>query len=200
MPFERRSAEPARLTFDRCCLDLDSSRLYLQHCLGRTVAELDTSATSELDHDGTAWVDALMPSSQDLQPFEAEVLERSQTLKLRSLSKTALRKDHMRFLHSLGFRIISEAFSRVPAIQTLVLFVSVMASDGATGRNVRQLRYSVRVPRAGWSELNFKELEHLDPVSCLGTFDMLRNMTKTGIFKPVSPHLRSADSLPENHL
>lgn len=46
---------------------------------------------------------------------------------------------------------------------------------------------SVNVSRADWLQLNFHGLTAVDVVEALARFDCRRNMTSTGIFKPIEP-------------
>jgi len=45
----------------------------------------------------------------------------------------------------------------------------------------------VRVGREAWSEINFEMLPMIDVVEALAQFDLRRNMSKTGVFKPIEP-------------
>ena len=47
--------------------------------------------------------------------------------------------------------------------------------------------YSVRVERDLWSRLAFGNLKGLDIVEALAQFDLRRDMTEAGVFKPIEP-------------
>lgn len=47
--------------------------------------------------------------------------------------------------------------------------------------------YSVRVERTHWKEINFAALTEIDVVEALARFELRREMTKTGAFRPIEP-------------
>lgn len=47
--------------------------------------------------------------------------------------------------------------------------------------------YSIRFTRVGLNEINFEQLESVDPMTACEMFDNIRKMTATGIFKTIEP-------------
>lgn len=60
-------------------------------------------------------------------------------------------------------------------------------ADRSTGQVSDEYLFSVRVARSAWAALNFSRVADLDLPSCLGNFDIRRNLTSTGVFKAIEP-------------
>lgn len=50
--------------------------------------------------------------------------------------------------------------------------------------------YSVRLTREGWSRIDFTNLAVLDPVACLESYELRREMSASGEFEPIEPLAR----------
>jgi len=59
-------------------------------------------------------------------------------------------------------------------------------ASAVTGHVNDEYLYSVRVQRDEWSQLNFQAMRQIGVIAALGSFEMRRNMTVTGIFRPVN--------------
>ena len=97
------------------------------------------------------------------------------------------RKRYMAHVHGVGFRIIGETFAALPVVQRITLSGFSQRHDPATGQLCDDYLYSVKVGREAWSEINFEMLPMIDVVEALAQFDLRRNMSKTGVFKPIEP-------------
>jgi len=93
----------------------------------------------------------------------------------------------MNHIHGIGFRIIGETFTHLPMVEQIILSGFSQRINPATGVVSDEYLYSIRTDRAQWSQINFTNLNRLDVIESLGSFEMKRNMTKTGIFKPIEP-------------
>lgn len=98
----------------------------------------------------------------------------------------------MQHVHGIGFRIIGEAFAVLPKAKQVVLSAFSQRPNKATGAVGDEYLYSVRVKRGDWSMINFANLAELDVIAALERFELRRDMTKTGVFRPVEPIAYSA--------
>ncbi|WP_305803084.1 hypothetical protein, partial [Thiolapillus sp.] len=57
----------------------------------------------------------------------------------------------------------------------------------ATGKINDDYLFSFKVDREGFSNINYSSLENVDPVAAMSSFNHIRKMTATGIFKPITP-------------
>lgn len=79
------------------------------------------------------------------------------------------------------------AFAALPTIEKAVVSGFTQDIAPATGAEVEQYLYSAQVTRQQWQTIDFRRLEHVDPVAAMETFELRRDMSKTGIFNAVAP-------------
>jgi len=93
----------------------------------------------------------------------------------------------MAHVHGIAFRLIGETFAALPIVQRITLSGFSQRNDPATGQLRNDYLYSVLVDREAWSHIDFAQLTAIDVVEALGRFELRRQMSKTGIFKPIEP-------------
>jgi hypothetical protein len=148
----------------------------------------ETALSFELSSDGKRLlVDVDLPEIEDLPSTELRLYQRGVGVSVNTLSDTALRKLYMAHVHGMGFRLIAEGFACAPSVEQVVLSAFTQATNGATGATEDKYLYSTKVPREGWGQIHFNNLEAVDPVAALAAFNLRRDMTKTGIFRAVEP-------------
>jgi hypothetical protein len=113
-----------------------------------------------------------MPTSQ------ATVATRGMKINIKPRPETQRRKEYMNHVHAIAFRLIGEIFASLPTVQHVVISGFSQRSNRATGQVSDEYLFSVRVQRSEWINLNFNNLQTLDLPTCLGSFDIRRNMTK----------------------
>lgn len=102
-------------------------------------------------------------------------------------SEAQQRKDYSRHIHGIGMLLCGTVFNTLDQINTVVISGYSQRLSSADGQINDEYLYSVKVDRAGWENINLEHVEHLDPIEVMGSFDIRRKMTKTGIFKPIEP-------------
>lgn len=140
-----------------------------------------------LDGGASLLFDLDLPEVEDMPTKTATVPQRGFKLSVKEMSQTAVQKLYAQHIHSIAFRLIGEAFGMLPSVQVVTLSGYSQRTDKATGHVQDEYLLSVSVPRSTWEALNFKALQDLDVVEALGRLGIKRNMSKTGIFKPVQP-------------
>lgn len=132
-------------------------------------------------------LDIDLPEIEDMPSKIAAVPARGLKLSVKDLPAVQVRKRYMAHVHGVGFRIIGETFAALPVVQCITLSGFSQRHDPATGQLRDDYLYSVKVSREAWSEINFEMLPMIDVVEALAQFDLRRNMSKTGVFKPIEP-------------
>ena len=132
-------------------------------------------------------LDVDLPEIEDLPATEARVTKRPLGIAHDPLSPRRLRERYMRHVHGVALRLVGETFAWLPGCSRVTLSAYTQRPDKATARIEDAWLFSARVERASWARLDFAHLGRLDPVACLAGFDLRRDMTPTGIFKPVTP-------------
>ena len=132
-------------------------------------------------------LDVDLPEIEDMPTKQASVLKRGWKISIKAISDRQNRVNYMRHVHGIAFRIVGEVFSLLPTIDTVVISGYSQRNDPKTGQAVDHYLYSIRVSRSSWSGINFENLFAVDPIQALEAFELRRQMTKTGIFKPIEP-------------
>lgn len=150
----------------------------------------ETHVSFEISDDGTSIaIDVDLPEIEDLPTRLASVPQRGYKLSIKEMSPTQVQKLYMRHVHGIGFRLIGEAFAALPTIQEITLSGYSQRAEKTTAQVVDEYLYSVRVLREGWQSIDFDNLGALDVVEAFARFELHREMTKTGVFKPIIPFL-----------
>lgn len=148
----------------------------------------ETLVAFDMPTPGTLAVDVDLPEIEDMPDKTAAVPQRGFKLSIKEMGPTQVQKLYMRHVHAAGFRIAGEAFAVSPAVESVVLSAYSQRPDKATGKVGDEYLYSVRIPRDKWLAIDFGNLANLDPVEAFSRFDLRREMSKTGVFKPIEPH------------
>lgn len=148
----------------------------------------ETLASFEITESGDSVLfDVDFPELEHMPGNTATVPVRGLKLALKPMSSTAIQKLYMAHIHGVAFRIIGETFAALPLANTVVLSGYSQRPNKATGRVGDEYLLSVRVTRSEWMKIAFDQLAHIDVVASLEQFELRRQMSKTGIFKPIEP-------------
>lgn len=168
--------------------DVEAMELILEGALAGITWPRETSVSAQIDQGGQlALVDVDLPEIEDMPKKTANLPGRGYKATMKALSETQLRRLYMAHIHAIGFRIIGEVFAVLPKVSQIVLSAFSQRANKATGAIEDQYLYSVRVQRGAWGTISFDNLPALDVVTALERFEMRREMTLTGVFRPVEP-------------
>lgn len=185
---DRRESERLRLFQPDNQLDERIVQEYLTDVLSRVEWPRETAVSIELDESSTGvMVDVDLPEIEDMPDKIASVANRGLKLNIKNRSDTQRRREYMAHVHGVAFRLIGEVFSALPRIDRIAVSGFSQRVDRKSGHVADEYLFSVRVARQQWAALNFARLSDLDLTSCLSAFDLRRNMTATGVFKPIEP-------------
>ena len=170
--------------------DVESMESYLETVLQDIAWPRETLVTAELvDFGQVILIDVDLPEVEDMPSKTAGVPSRGMKLSVKEMSPTQLQRLYMRHIHSIGFRIVGEAFAALPKTDCVVLSGCSQRRNKSTGHISDEYLYSVKVRREAWRTIDFSPdgLRSLDVMESLARFDLKRTMSKTGIFKPITP-------------
>lgn len=166
----------------------ESMETFFAEVLNDIVWPRETEVSFEVRDEGRELAfDVDLPELEDMPAKTASVPQRGYRLSVKELSSTAVQKLYAQHVHSIGFRLLGEAFGMLPTIQRVTLSGYSQRESKATGHEVDEYLFSVRVQRDQWESINFDALDSVDVIEALSCFEMKRQMTKTGIFTPVQP-------------
>lgn len=148
----------------------------------------ETEVSFEMTEGGkTILLDVDLPEVEDMPNKAASVPQRGIKLNVKELPATKVRKLYMDHIHGAVFRVIGEAFATLPTVQTVVASGYSQRPDKSTGQLVDEYLLSVRVPREAWQKIDFNNLAAINPADALGRFELRSQVTKTGVFSPITP-------------
>lgn len=139
------------------------------------------------DNHRTLAIDIQLASANDMPGSEWTMLPSTLRAKRKPLSPTRRRELYRDYTHAVAFRVIGEAFHRLPALQRILVSAYTSGTDPATGTERDDYLYSVIVDRSQWGRIDFSALDRVDPIAALANFQIRRSMTTTGVFRPVEP-------------
>jgi hypothetical protein len=148
----------------------------------------ETLVSFEVGEDGTTLrFDVDLPEIHDMPQRTATMPQRGYKLSIKELGPVQLQKLYAQHIHSIGFRLLGEAFAMLPTIQEVLLAGYSQRISPATGQVHDEYLFSVKVSRSAWKGIDFAQLENIDAVEALNQFHLVRSMSKSGVFKPISP-------------
>ena len=139
------------------------------------------------DNYRTIALDIDLPTEDEMPAAQWALAGRGLELKAKPLGDIRRRKLYQEYVHAVAFRVIGEVFARLPAVRCALVSSFTQRTDPATGHDIDTYLYSVIVTRDAWANVNFRALDNVAPTDALNAFRLKRDMTKTGIFKPVEP-------------
>lgn len=184
------ASEHARkvLLEERVLTDVEAMEEVLEGALKGIEWPRETAVSAEINGGGrVALLDVDLPELEDMPKTTASVPPKGYKLIVKEMSATKIQKLYMQHVHGIGFRIIGEAFAVLPTAQEVILSAFSQRPDKATGAVTDEYLYSVRVKRGDWAKINFANLDGLDVITALERFELRRDVSKTGVFRPVEP-------------
>lgn len=135
----------------------------------------------------SVWLDVDLPEITDMPTKLASLTGRGFEFEYIENSETKIRQLYMQHIHSIGFRLIGEAFAVLPTCTTVILSGYSQRAEKTTGHITDQYLYSVKINREEWQKNNFENIKSIDVVATFEKYELRRDMTKTGLFKAILP-------------
>ena len=160
--------------------------IFLEQRLQEIAWPQETNVSFEISGNGTqAALDVDLPEIEAMPRRVAVVPQRGYRLSVKEMSAVQVQKLYMNHVHGIGFRLIGETFAVLPTVGELVVSGYSQRPDKASGRIGDEYLYSVRVTRPEWERIDFGNLTAIDVVDALNRFELRRDMTKAGLFRPI---------------
>lgn len=129
-----------------------------------------------------------LPEIEDLNLTKAKVNRRELRLSIEDISDIQLRKTYMRFIHSILFVIAGMSFHVLPSLKGVIISGYSQRLNKATGTVEDEYLISAKILKDVWMKIDHSNLENIDPVMSFELFELIRDMTKTGIFRKIEPN------------
>ena len=187
--FEAHERQQKQLIEERLYTDTEAMFQLLEERLQAISWPRETNVSFEVADSGQkVFIDVDLPEIEDMPTRSASLPARGWKLSMKPLTDARKRRLYMAHVHGIGFRLIGEIFAMLPTADEVTLSGYSQRPNKATGEIQDEYLYSVRVIREAWSVINFSNLQAVDVIEAFAEFDLRRNMTKTGIFKPIEPY------------
>ncbi|KGK42768.1 hypothetical protein LH51_04410 [Nitrincola sp. A-D6] len=166
--------------------DIFESQNALAAVLEYYLADIDWPVETLIDFDfgddsSTVAIDIDLPTEDQFPDIEYKVPGRQLKITRSRINTTRRRGMYRDYAHGAALRIAGLIFNHLPPVNTCVISAYTQSDEGDV------YLYSVIVRRDEWEKLNFGLWNESEPVTLFDHFTFTRNMTKTGIFKPVTP-------------
>ncbi len=147
-----------------------------------TLVDFDIDLASQ-----SVYLDVDLPEIEDIPSRSAEFGARNRRLLIKAKADRKRREEYARHIHGIVLRLAGVVLGLLPGIEWVMVSGYSQRLDSATGHINDDYLLSVAIDKARFAELNFEQLEQVDPIAALERFNLRREMTKTGIFRPVVP-------------
>ncbi|MBB3232061.1 DUF4236 domain-containing protein [Halomonas stenophila] len=186
--FEQHEMRRQKRDTDWVRHDLDAMGEVLEDYLGETPWPRETAISFDLgDNAATVAIDIELPREEAFPDSEWSMLASQLKVSRKAVPARRRRQLYRDYAHGVAMRVLGEVFHRLPSVKVAMLSAYTDMLDKATGNHEETYRYSVLVPKPAWQAINFAALDQVDPVQVLEAFELRRKMTKTGLFKPITP-------------
>ncbi|HBD7468639.1 TPA: DUF4236 domain-containing protein [Legionella pneumophila] len=165
--------------------------LAMERVLAYTLSDLkwakDTQVSYDFKDQSTLYLDVDLPDLIDMPKKYAEMPSRGYKLLIKERSETQSRKDFCHLVHAILFRITGEIFAALPALKKIILSGYVQHNNIATGVIEDMYIISVEIELSKWVEINFNQINTVDPVSALERFNIRKHMDRVSNFCQIEP-------------
>ncbi|WP_157980756.1 DUF4236 domain-containing protein [Aliidiomarina taiwanensis] len=130
-------------------------------------------------------LDVDLPTGAAFPKQSANLSKTGRRLLMKDKSARQQRMEYARHVHGVVFKIAGVSFVTLPNLHNLTIAAYTQRLNEATGFTEDTYLLEVDVTREQWQQLNLTDARKIDPIAALELFSLNRNMTKTGIFKPI---------------
>ena len=170
---------------------LKSDKAFMENVLDERFSSLswprETLISYNINGDFSVDMDIDLPEIEDLPQKQASLASSGKKLNIKDKPQATLRMEYATHIHGIALKIIGTVFSTLPACDKVTLSGYSQRLNTATGSIEDEYLYSVRVTRKKFEKINFSALEKVNPIDALESFEIIKKMTKTGVFKAIEP-------------
>lgn len=168
--------------------DTDLMNDMLIRTLGQMSWPRETLIDFQIINEGnTVWIDVDLPEIEDLPQRVASIAATGKKINIKVKPKKQLQLEYARHIHGIALRLSCFTLATLPKVVEVIVSGYSQRMNTGTGKINDDYLYSIRFTRVGLNEINFKQLESVDPMTACEMFDNIRKMTATGIFKTIEP-------------
>lgn len=189
--FEVAERKKQELVVEAVSGNVEAMETFFGEVLQDIVWPRETVVSFEVQDGGRSLAfDVDLPEIEDMPTKTASVPQRGLKLTVKEMGVTHVQKMYAKHIHSIGFRLLGEAFGMLPTIGKVTLSGYSQRKSKTTGHEEDEYLFSLVVSRADWERINFNNLDSIDVIDAFNRFELKRDMTKTSLFKAIQPYGR----------
>lgn len=171
---------------------LHHDEAFMEEVLASAIDELDWPRDTQVSYEirepkSTVFVDVDLPEIEDIPNKRYDLTATTKRLSIKTKSQKEQREHYAIHVHGIALRLAGTVFATLPSTQQVVISGYSQRRNPANGHIQDDYLYSAKLSRDAFTKLNFSDLGTVDPIEALASFEIRRNMTKTGIFKSIEP-------------
>ncbi|MDP3525283.1 MAG: DUF4236 domain-containing protein [Hoeflea sp.] len=181
--------ENERLHRSRLSSDEDYATAVIEQSLDSLDWPRETLVSFEVARErGEVWLDVDLPELEDFPARVATLAASGKRLNIKAKPQATLRSEYARHIHGILLRLASVVASTLPWSTRIIISGYSQRLDSATGRVNDDYLVSVVFTRDGLEQIDYRALEAVDPIVAVAAFESRRQMSATGMFKPIEPY------------
>lgn len=164
----------------------------MESVLSRYLNAIPWPQAPEVDFDfgnnyHTLSIDLKLPDDAGFPGQYWSLPARQYRIKSKRITDTERRRRYRDYVHSVQLRVVGEIYARLPSVNQVTISAYRDIVDPSNGHTVNEYIISAKIYRSNWEKINFSAWTEMDPVAVFSDHDLQRDMSKTGVFKAVSP-------------
>ena len=160
----------------------DALAAVLEHYLSDIEWPIETLIDFDFgDDSSTVAIDIDLPPEDHFPDIEYKVPSRQLKITRSRINTTKRRGMYRDYAHGVALRIAGLVFNHLPPVNTSVISAYTQSNESDV------YLYSIIIHRDEWEKMDFSSWNESEPVTLFDHFTYERSMTKTGIFKPITP-------------
>lgn len=164
--------------------DVVAMELWLEVFLTELDFPLETNVSFNVLSPSTVCLDVDLPQMEEIPLTKVEILK-SGKLKVYKKSQREMREHYAIMVGGTALYLCSYVFSLLPTCETMIISGYTQVKNKATGRLDDQYIYSLKVDKDTFYSLNISEVH---PIAAFENFQPIMNITKTFIFREITPY------------
>jgi len=173
---------------ERLAKDVKLMETVLQKSVNSLSWPRETIVSYEIRNNGKEiWLDVDLPEIEDIPQKIANIVASKRKLNIKNKSQKQLRLEYSSHIHGIAFRLVGIVFATLPSAEYIVISGYSQRLAPSTGKINDDYLFSFKVNRKEFEKVDFSSLERVDPIVALASFEHVRKMTATGIFKAITP-------------
>ena len=167
-------------------VDLETIAQPILDRLGAIEWPEETHVDVDLSPDGTTLIlNVDLPEIEDMPATDYRVDTNDVAIAGKSLSQTSVTQLYARHIHGILLRMTGESFAAQGCLREVQVSAYSQRVSSATGRTEDTYLVAARIKRNEWDDIDFTNLEHIDPVTALERFELRRDMKARGELKKI---------------